>query len=68
MGHPEILLPKGASENTDDIYYIHFKMRLLNSDFTKAKNDPSLFVDVIIKVGNWYFSKVVVQGNVGDLC
>lgn len=51
MGHPEILLPKGASDNTDGIYYIRFKMRLLNSDFTKAKNYPSLFVDVIIKVG-----------------
>ena len=43
-------LSKGISENTDNIYYIHFKTRLLNSDFTKAKNYLSFFVDVAIKV------------------
>lgn len=42
--------PKGASENIGDIYYIHFKMRSLNSDFTKAKDYLCLFVDVAIKV------------------
>lgn len=43
-------LLKGASENPDDIYCIHFKMRLLNSDFTKPKNYLSFFVDVAVKV------------------
>lgn len=43
-------LPKGARENTDDIRYIHFKMRTLKPDFTKVKNYSSLFVDVAVKV------------------
>jgi len=61
---------KGVSENTDDTYYIHFKMRSLNSDFTKAKNYLLIFCwcgNKTEKKLTGYLSKVVLQGNDCDL-